>query len=58
MLGHAVNLDLVLFTTAEMSGYLRGAGFRIEEVLERDPYRPEVEYQSRRGYILASKLRN
>ena len=55
MLGHAVNLDIVLFTTAEMSGYLRDAGFRIEEALERDPYPPEVEYQSRRGYLLTSK---
>jgi hypothetical protein len=36
-----------------MSGYLRTAGFRVEEALERDPYATEVEYQSRRGYILA-----
>ena len=55
LLGHAVSLDLALFTTAEMSGYLREAGFRIDEVLERDPYAPQVEYQSRRGYLLASK---
>lgn len=58
MLGHAVSLDLALFTNAEMSGYLRQADFRIEEVLERDPYAPEVEYQSRRGYLLASKPRD
>jgi hypothetical protein len=38
-----------------MSRYLQAAGFLVEEVLERDPYAPEVEYQSRRGYILASK---
>jgi SAM-dependent methyltransferase len=55
MLGQAVSLDMTLFTSGEMSGYLREAGFRIDEVLERDPYAPEVEYQSRRGYILASK---
>ena len=55
MLGHAVNVDIALFTIEEMSGYLRDAGFRIDEALERDPYAPEVEYQSRRGYILASK---
>jgi|SRR5215469_2719486 len=58
LLGHAVSLDLALFTTAEMSGYLREAGFRIEEVLERDAYAPEVEYQSRRGYLWASKPRD
>jgi ubiquinone/menaquinone biosynthesis C-methylase UbiE len=57
MLGHAVSLDVALFTTAEMSGYLRETGFKIEQALERDPYAPEVEYQSRRGYIVASKPR-
>jgi hypothetical protein len=38
-----------------MSGYLKTAGFAIEQTQERDPYAPEVEYQSRRGYILASR---
>jgi SAM-dependent methyltransferase len=57
MLGHAVSLDVALFTTAEMSRYLRETGFKIEQALERDPYAPEVEYQSRRGYIVASKPR-
>jgi SAM-dependent methyltransferase len=55
MLGHAVSLDVALFTTDEMSSYFREAGFKIEEALERDPYAPDVEYQSRRGYILASR---
>ena len=55
MLGQAVNLDMTLFTTDEMSGYLREAGFRVDEAIERDPYAPEVEFQSRRGYLLASK---
>jgi SAM-dependent methyltransferase len=55
LFGRAVSLDVALFTTAEMTGYLRSAGFEVEEVLERDPYAPEVEYQSRRGYILASR---
>ena len=55
MLGHAVSLDVALFTIDEMSGYFRKAGLKIEEALERHPYAPEVEYQSRRGYILASR---
>jgi SAM-dependent methyltransferase len=54
-LGRKVDLDVALFTTAEMMGYLRAACFAVEESLERDPYPPEVEYQSRRGYVLASK---
>jgi SAM-dependent methyltransferase len=53
LFGRPVSLDVALFTTNEMSGYLRTVGFRVEEALERDPYAPEVEYQSRRGYILA-----
>src|SRR6266568_3668816 len=34
---------------------LAAAGFEIEEVIEREPYAPEVEYQSRRAYIFARK---
>jgi SAM-dependent methyltransferase len=53
--GQRVSLDVALFTTAEMLGYLKAADFVIEQIEERDPYAPEVEYQSRRGYILASR---
>jgi len=54
-LGKAVSFDATLFATDEMAGYLRAANLRVEEVLERDPYHPDVEYQSRRGYVLAVK---
>jgi hypothetical protein len=37
---------------------MRDAGFEIDEVIERDPYAPEVEYQSRRAYIFAHKSHN
>lgn len=57
MLGQPVSLDVALFTTTEMAGYLQAAGLVVEEVRERDPYAPEVEYQSQRGYIVASKPR-
>jgi SAM-dependent methyltransferase len=56
MLGHKVSLDVTLFTSEEMTGYLRSAGFEVKEILERDPYPPEIEYQSRRGYIFARRL--
>ncbi|HEX9941171.1 MAG TPA: class I SAM-dependent methyltransferase [Thermoanaerobaculia bacterium] len=49
-----VSVDFIFFKTEEMKGYLREAGFELEEVIERDPY-PEVEYQSRRAYIFARK---
>ena len=55
LFGQPVSLDVIWFTTNEMTGNLRAAGFRVEEVSERDPYAPEIEYQSRRGYILASR---
>jgi ubiquinone/menaquinone biosynthesis C-methylase UbiE len=53
--GHQVSLDFVLFGRKEVECYLTEAGFTIEDSLERDPYPPEVEYQSRRAYILARK---
>ena len=52
--GYAVQLDFVFFQPAEMAGYLRAAGFVIEEVIERAPY-PEVEVQTQRAYIFARK---
>jgi SAM-dependent methyltransferase len=55
MFGRPVSLDVAFFTTAEMRGYLQAAGLQVEEAREREPYAPEVEYQSRRGYILASR---
>jgi SAM-dependent methyltransferase len=54
--GHKVSLDLVLFWRKEVEAYLVKSGFAIEDSLERDPYPPEVEYQSRRAYILARKF--
>ena len=54
-LGQKVDLDAALFTTAEVTKYLQEAGLTVEEALERDPYAPEVEYQSRRGYVQARK---
>ena len=55
LFGRPVSLDIALFTTDEMCGYLKTADLAIEQILERDPYSPDVEYQSRRGYILASR---
>jgi len=55
LLGKPVSLDATLFASDELAGYLRAANLRVEEALERDPYPPDVEYQSRRGYVLAVK---
>ncbi|MEJ7578042.1 MAG: class I SAM-dependent methyltransferase [Pyrinomonadaceae bacterium] len=53
--GKEVSIDFLFFKTEEMKGYLTAAGFGLEEVIERDPYREAVEYQSRRAYIYAKK---
>ena len=53
--GHEVSLDVVFYVRKEVERYLGFAGFAIEDSLERDPYAPEVEYQSRRAYIRACK---
>jgi SAM-dependent methyltransferase len=53
--GEAVSLDFHFYESAEMKDYLRAAGFDLEEVIERDPYPEDIEYQSRRAYIFARK---
>ena len=49
--GQPVAVHVTLFTSAEMTKAMDTAGFRIGEVLERDPY--EFEYPSRRASITA-----
>lgn len=51
--GYAVDFDATLFTLPELVKHAADAGLVIEKAAERDPYAPDVEYQSRRGYILA-----
>ncbi|HTN87615.1 MAG TPA: hypothetical protein VL242_28230 [Sorangium sp.] len=46
-------MDFTFFEPDEMTGYLKTAGFAVEECLERAPY--DFEHQSRRIYILARK---
>ncbi len=53
--GCAVSLDFYFLQPADVTVYLRAAGFEIEDIIEREPYAPEVEYQSRRAYIFARK---
>jgi SAM-dependent methyltransferase len=53
--GCSVCLDFYFFGTEDVAGYLRAAGFEVDEIVEREPYAPEVEYQSRRAYIVARK---
>jgi ubiquinone/menaquinone biosynthesis C-methylase UbiE len=53
--GKHTAMDFFLFQPAAIRRQLEAAGFAIEEIIEREPYPPEVEYQSRRAYIFARK---
>lgn len=55
LLGEQVSLDFFFFETEEVKGYLKTAGFELEEAIERDSYPEPIEYQSRRAYIFARK---
>jgi SAM-dependent methyltransferase len=50
-----ISLDFFFFEPAIVQRQMESAGLRIDEVIERGPYAPEVEYQSRRAYIFARK---
>ncbi|HTZ98190.1 MAG TPA: class I SAM-dependent methyltransferase [Terriglobales bacterium] len=52
--GKKISMDFFLLNPADIRKRLEGAGFVVEEVIEREPY-PDVEYQSRRAYIFARK---
>ena len=53
--GQQVSMDFLMFPAGEIRRLLDAAGFTVEEVVEREPYAPKVEYQSRRAYIFARK---
>lgn len=53
--GQAVSMDFFFFQPLSIRQKLEAVGFAIEEIIEREPYAPEVEYQSRRAYICAQK---
>jgi SAM-dependent methyltransferase len=55
MWGQRVAMEFYHFDRAMVERLLSAAGFRIEDVVEREPYAPEIEYQSRRAYIFARK---
>ena len=50
-----VTLDFRFFSPHAIQRDLETAGLVIEELIERGPYAPEVEHQSRRAYIFARK---
>lgn len=57
MWGLGVWLEFTFFRVNTIAGYIRDAGFTIDDIVEREPYSPDVEFQSRRAYIFAHKPR-
>jgi SAM-dependent methyltransferase len=55
ILGVQTSMDFFFFQPIDIRRQLESAGFAIEDVIEREPYAPDVEYQSRRAYIFARK---
>ena len=53
--GQPVSMDFFFFPIKLIRQSLETVGFLIEDVVEREPYAPEVEHQSRRAYIFARK---
>jgi ubiquinone/menaquinone biosynthesis C-methylase UbiE len=53
--GRSIAMDFFLFQPSEIRRFVEAAGLDIEDIIERGPYAPEVEYQSRRAYVLARK---
>jgi ubiquinone/menaquinone biosynthesis C-methylase UbiE len=53
--GRPVSMDWFFFPAVEIRRCLEGAGFAVEEIIEREPYATKVEHQSRRAYIFARK---
>jgi SAM-dependent methyltransferase len=53
--GVPVRLDFTFFRRTELEAYARAAGLAVIESVVREPYGPDVEYQSRRVYLLAAK---
>jgi ubiquinone/menaquinone biosynthesis C-methylase UbiE len=54
--GQPISMDFFLFQPLTIRQCVEAAGLAIEQIVEREPYAPEVEYQSRRAYIFARKL--
>lgn len=50
-----IDMDFHFLDPLNVRRELEAAGLAVEEIVEREPYAPEVEHQSRRAYIFARK---
>jgi ubiquinone/menaquinone biosynthesis C-methylase UbiE len=53
-----ISMDFYQQQPASIRQLVTDAGLTVDEIIEREPYAPDVEYQSRRAYVLAHKQAN
>lgn len=53
--GRPIEMTFFFFEPAAIRREVECAGLIVEDVVERGPYAPDVEYQSRRAYLFARK---
>ncbi len=53
--GNRVSMEFYKLQPERIQRLLTHAAFVIEDIVERDPYAPDVEFQSRRAYVFARK---
>jgi SAM-dependent methyltransferase len=53
--GRPITMDFHLLDRPTIESEIRAAGLEVAEVLERDPYPPPIEHQSRRAYLFSRK---
>jgi SAM-dependent methyltransferase len=54
--GEQIVLDARYLPTDFVASLLREQGFEVTRSTEREPYPPDVEYQSRRAYLVARRI--
>jgi SAM-dependent methyltransferase len=55
LFGRPISMDFFFFQPPAIAERMIEAGFSIEEIVEREPYAPGVEFQSRRAHVFARK---
>jgi ubiquinone/menaquinone biosynthesis C-methylase UbiE len=55
LFGRPITMDFYMLDRAVIESELRDAGLEMVEGLERGPYPPPIEHQSRRAYLFARK---
>jgi ubiquinone/menaquinone biosynthesis C-methylase UbiE len=53
--GNPISMEFYQQQPVRIRELLTSAGFAVDEIREREPYAPDVEYQSRRAYVFARK---